>query len=542
MKKIQVYDTTLRDGAQGEGVSFSAGGKLRVAQRLDEFGMDYIEGGYAGSNEKDTRFFREIRGEHLKHAKVVAFGNTRRARTRVAADTWVRSLVQAQTPVVCVVGKTWLLHVRDVLRTTPRENLAMISDTVRFLKDAGREVFFDAEHFFDGYRKDNAYAMDAIEAAVEAGADAVVLCDSTGGCLTHEVGEIVRKVAQASSVRLGFHGHNDMGLAVANTLEAVRAGVTQVQGTVNGYGERCGNADLCSVVPSLRFRMGCRCVKDEQIARLRELSLFVDDMANARHDPRAPYVGRSAFTHKGGAHADAVRKNPRSYEHLNPRLVGNDRRILVSELSGGSNVLLKAIELGAGQKESAEGAAEILKALKDLEHKGYSFEAADASFRILIQKALKKHKSFFDLEGFRVIVEKRGRNEPCLSEATIKVRVKDEIAQTVAEGDGPVNALDGALRGALARFYPEIAQVALTDFHVSILDPEEATAATTRVLIESGDGQDTWRTIGVSPNIIEASWQALVDSVEYKLFREEEAAKRKPRRHKAAGRARRGAR
>jgi len=536
MKKITVYDTTLRDGAQAEGISFSASGKLRVAKRLDEFGVDYIEGGYAGSNEKDMRFFREIRKEHLKHAKIVAFGNTRRAKSRVTADPWAKSLVQAQTPVVCVVGKTWLLHVRDVLRTTPRENLAMIADTVRFLKDAGREVFFDAEHFFDGYREDAAYAMDALAAAVEAGADLVVLCDSNGGCLTQEVGDTVRRVAAATRTPLGFHGHNDLGLAVANTLEAVRAGVVQVQGTLNGYGERCGNADLCSVVPTLQLKMGCRCVRDNQLAGLRALSLFVDDTANVRHDQRAPYVGQSAFTHKGGTHVDAVRKNPRSYEHMKPQLVGNDRRTLVSELSGGSSVLFKAIELGMGHQESSKGAGEILKALKSLEGKGYSFESADASFRILIQKVLKKHKSFFDLEGFRVIVEKRGHDQPCLSEATIKVRVKGEIEQTVAEGDGPVNALDGALRKALVRFYPEIAQVALTDFQVSILDPEEATAATTRVLIESGDGKDTWRTIGVSENIIEASWQGLVDSVEYKLFQEEEKARKRKSRRKAAGR------
>jgi len=398
----------------------------------------------------------------------------------------------------------------------------MISDTISFLKDRGKEVFFDAEHFFDGYKDRPEFAMSTLRAAVAAGVDVVVLCDTNGGCLPHEIREITKNVVEVVPVPVGIHVHNDMGLAVANTLEAVRAGAVQVQGTVNGFGERCGNADLCSIVPALQLKLGVSCLKKGTLKELRELSLFVDDLVNIRHNTRAPYVGDSAFVHKAGPHVNAVQKNPRTFEHINPVLVGNERRTLVSELSGSSSVLLKAIELGVGREKSAKGARDVLGALKNLEARGYAFEAADASFRILIQKVLKEHKPFFDLEGFRVIVEKRGKNQPCVSEATIKVRVNGEVEQTAAEGDGPVNALDKALRKALIRFYPEIAKVFLTDFRVRILDPQEATAAKTRVLIESSDGQENWGTVGVSGNIIEASWEALVDSVEYKLFREEE--------------------
>jgi len=524
-KRIATYDTTLRDGAQAEGVSFSSAGKLALVRQLDRFGIDYIEGGYAGSNQKDMAFFRAVRKERLTHSKIVAFGSTRRARRRVQDDTYVTSLVKTGTPVVTIFGKAWRLHVRDVLRCSARENLAMISDTVGFLKDKGKEVFFDAEHFFDGYKEDPSFALSSLEAAVAAGADVVVLCDTNGGSLPDEVHRVTREVVHGTDVPVGIHVHNDAGLAVANTLEAVRAGAQHVQGTMNGFGERCGNANLCSVIPNLQMKMGVSCVKRGQLPKLRELSLFVDDLVNARHDSKAPYVGLSAFGHKGGPHVNAVQKNPRSFEHVPPETVGNERRVLISELSGGSSVLLKAIELGIGRRESTEGVREILGALKALESKGYAFEAADASFRILIQKVLKEHKPFFELEGFRVIVEKRGKEEPCLSEATVKVRVNKDIEQTVAEGDGPVNALDKALRKALMRFYPQIAKVFLTDFRVRILDPEEATAATTRVLIESSDGKESWGTVGVSENIIEASWEALVDSVEYKLFREEKVGR-----------------
>jgi 2-isopropylmalate synthase len=524
--RIFVYDTTLRDGAQALGISFSASGKISLAKRLDRFGIDYIEGGYAGSNRKDMQFFSEIMKAGLDHARMVAFGSTRRARTRIRDDKFVGSMLKAGTPVVTVVGKAWAMHVRDVLSTSEKENFAMISDTIGYLKDHGKEVFFDAEHFFDGFKDDPDFALTCLQKAVDAGVDAIVLCDTNGGCLPHEIYNITKQVVMGSKVPVGIHVHNDTGLAVANTLEAVRAGAVQVQGTVNGFGERCGNADLCSLIPALELKMGKVCVGSKNLLKLRELSLFVDDITSQRNNARAPFVGESAFSHKAGPHVNAVQKNAKTFEHIKPELVGNKRRVLLSELSGGSSVLLKAVELGLGRKESKKGVKDILNSLKDLEYKGYAFEAADASFRMLIQKVLKKHKSFFDLEGFRVIVEKRGKGEPCLAEATIKVKVKGEIEQTAAEGDGPVNALDKALRKALCRFYPEIAKVFLTDFRVRILDPEEATAAKTRVLIESSDGETSWGTVGVSGNIIEAAWEALVDSVEYKLFQEENKRKK----------------
>jgi len=521
-KRIILYDTTLRDGAQGEAISFSDSGKIRLVKRLDEFGLDYIEGGYAGSNRREMKFFAEIRRQELRHAKIVAFGATRRAGKRVKEDIYVRSLLKVETPTVTVVGKTSRLHVREVLRTTPRENRAMLADTIEYLKEQGREVFFDAEHFYDGYKEDPDFVMRNLDAAVRAGVDAIVLCDTNGGSLPHEIYKITRAAVRALPVAVGIHTHNDAGMAAANTLEAVRAGVSQVQGTMNGFGERCGNANLCTIIPSLQLKMGRACVADENLAALRDLSLFVDDLVNLPQDRKAPYVGESAFSHKGGPHVNAVRKNPVTFEHVPPEAVGNERRVLLSELSGGSSILLKALEVGATDKASPRNTKRILKALKDMESKGYAFESADASFRILIQKVLKQHRPFFELLGFRVMVEKRGRGEPCLSEATVKVRVQDQVELTVAEGDGPVNALDGALRKALCRFYPEIMQVYLTDFRVRILDPEEATAATTRVLIESSDGKESWGTVGVSENIIEASWEALVDSVEYKLFHDEE--------------------
>ncbi len=534
---VAVYDTTLRDGAQGEGISFSLAAKLRLAQRLDEMGVAFIEGGYAGSNEKDMAFFREIRRVPLKHARVAAFGSTRRARMRVQDDPLLARLLEADTRVVTVFGKAWDRHVRNVLRASLRENLAMISDTVGYLKEHGRDVIFDAEHFFDGYAARPEYAMACLEAARAAGADTLVLCDTNGGRLPWDVGAVTREVCQTLAVPIGFHGHDDAGMAAANTLEAVRAGAAHIHGTVNGYGERCGNANLCALLPALEIKMGFSCLATGQLARLRELALFTESLVNVRHNPKAPYVGNSAFSHKGGHHVNAVKKDAGSYEHVPPESVGNARRVLVSELSGSANVLLKAIEMGMGRRESATRAPDILKTLKTMENQGYAFEGADASFRMLVQKTLKKHKSFFDLEGFRVIVEKRGKNEPCLSEATLKLRVADEIEQTVAEGDGPVNALDGALRKAVTRFYPSVRNVSLTDFRVSILDPEEATAAKTRVLIESGDGETVWRTIGVSDNIIEASWQALLDSVEYKLFKEEaDNGKRRKRNNKGKAR------
>ena len=526
-RRIAIYDTTLRDGAQGEGISFSTAGKVRLAQRLDEFGVDYVEGGFAASNPKDMEFFHQIRKVRLQHAKIAAFGSTRRAHRPLGEDAGFRALLDADTPVCTIFGKSWRLHVHEVLKTTDEENLAMIADTVRGLKGAGKEVVYDAEHFFDGAKDARAYALATLQAARDAGADALVLCDTNGGSLPHEIAALTREVVERFGPCVGIHAHNDSDLAVANTLEAVRAGAGHVQGTLNGFGERTGNANLCSILPNLILKLGLEALRPDALPQLRELSLAGYEAANLRPRPTAPYVGDSAFAHKAGMHVDGVRKNPRSFEHIAPESVGNGRRILVSELSGASNVFLKAVEMGIHMDRNAPEVREILKELERLEKEGYEFEAAEASFKLLMQKVLKAHKPFFTLEGFRVIVEKRRPGEPCISEATLKIRVKDQVEFTVGEGDGPVDALNQALRKALKRAYPSIAHVALTDYRVRILDPQEATAAKTRVLVESTDGAHTWNTVGVSCNIIEASWEALVDGVEYKLFLDEAATKPK---------------
>jgi len=525
MKRIAIYDTTLRDGAQAEGVSFSSVGKIRVAKRLDELGVDYIEGGYAASNPKDMAFFKDIKKEKLKHARIAAFGSTRRANVVTAEDKGVKALLEADTEVVTIFGKSWLLHVHDVLRTTGEENIAMVGDTVRYLKEQGKEVIYDAEHFYDGYKDDAEYAMQTLKAAADAGADCLVLCETNGGCLPHEIASITTAVAEAIKTPLGIHAHNDSACGVANSIAAIQVGAIHVQGTINGFGERCGNADLCSIIPALVSKMKMPCLQEGSQAQLKDVSSFVYEMANVRPEKRSPYVGASAFAHKAGMHVDGVRKNPLSFEHIVPESVGNQRRVLVSELSGASNVFLKAVEMGMTVEKSSPEIKDILQELERQEKEGYEFEAAEASFRLMIQKVLKQHKSFFDLEGFRVIVEKRHKDEPCISEATVKVLVNGEHEFTVGEGDGPVDALNAALRQALTRFYPEIAKVLLVDYGVRILDPEEATAARTRVLIESSDGENTWGTVGVSENLIEASWEALVDSVEYKLFLDEQEGK-----------------
>lgn len=525
-KRIAVYDTTLRDGAQGEGISFSGIGKIRVARALDEFGVDYIEGGFAASNPKDMEFFHNIRREKLTHAKIAAFGSTRRAGKAVSEDAGTAALLEAQTPVCTIFGKSWRLHVKEVLHTTDEENLKMIADTVRYLKEHGKEVIYDAEHFFDGYKDNAEYAMKCLVTAKQAGADVIVPSDTNGGSLPDEVEAITREVIKVVGPHVGIHAHNDCELGVANSLAAVRAGAIHVQGTMNGYGERTGNANLTSIIPCLILKMGYTCLKENQLKRLREVSLLVDEMANVRPNRKQPFVGESAFAHKAGMHVDAVRKIARSFEHIDPALVGNQRRILISELSGTSNIFLKAVEMGMTLDRSSPEVKQILNELERMEKDGYEFEAAEGSFKLLIQKVLKRHRPFFTLEGFRVIVEKRRRDEPCLAEATVKVTVDGQTELTVGEGDGPVDALNAALRRALTRFYPSIANVVLTDYRVRILDPETATAAKTRVLIESTDGVHTWGTVGVSTNIIEASWEALVDSVEYKLFMEEHEKKR----------------
>ena len=518
--KVFLYDTTLRDGAQGEGISFSELAKVRFAHLLDDFGIDYIEGGFAGSNPRDRRFFEDIRKERLSHARITAFGSTRRVDVDAQGDPQLEGLLAAETEWVTIYGKAWLLHVKDVLRTTGDNNVQMIADTVGFLRAAGRQVFFDAEHFFDGYKDDAAYALRALGAAIREGAAGLVLCDTNGGSLPHEIFAITQAVCAAfPGVQIGIHMHNDSGLAVANTLEGVRAGARQVQGCMNGYGERTGNANMASIIPALELKMGCTCVGLGRLKKLRDVSLVTDDLANQRADPRQPYVGRSAFSHKAGAHVNAIQKNPRTFEHVEPESVGNQRHVLVSELSGAANVMMKAAELGTdfGSLDK-ERARAILDEVKRRENKGYSYESADGSFKILLQKVLNQHTPFFELEGFRVTVEKRGNEDPCLSEATVKVKVNGVTELTAGEGLGPVDALNAALRQALTRFYPEIANIALTDYRVRILDPQDATRAVTRVLIESGDGVRQWGTVGVSENIIEASWQALLDSIEYKLY------------------------
>lgn len=520
MDKVYIYDTTLRDGAQGEGISFSDTGKVRLACILDDLGVDYIEGGFAGSNPRDRKFFEDVRRENLRHSRIVAFGSTRRTNMDAKDDPQLQGLLAAETEWVTIYGKSWLLHVIGVLRTDAAGNLQMIADTVGHLKSHGRQVIFDAEHFFDGYKSDSGYALQALGAAVKEGAASVVLCDTNGGTLPHEVFEITTRVCNRfPDLEVGIHTHDDSGLAVASALEAVRAGARQVQGTINGYGERTGNANLITILPLLELKMGFNCVGRERLKNLRKVSVVANDLTNQRNDPRQPFVGKASFCHKAGAHVNAVLKNAATFEHIQPEAVGNQRHILISELAGGANIKMKAAELGVDVTTvGTEQIQAVLTAVKEKENQGYSYESADGSFKILMHKALHQHKPFFELQGFRCIVEKRGPDEPCLSEATIKLKVNGETALTAGEGDGPVDALNQALRKALVRFYPEVEAVTLSDYRVRILDPEHATSAVTRVLIESGDGERVWGTVGVSENIIEASWQALLDSVEVKLY------------------------
>lgn len=523
MNKVIVYDTTLRDGAQGEGISFSLPAKIRIARSLDEFGIDYLEGGFAASNPKDMAFFEEMKHVKLRHAKLAAFGSTRRAGLAAADDPGLAAILQTGAPVATIFGKSWLLHVEKVLKTTPAENLAMIADSVRYLKAHGKEVVYDAEHFFDGYRDDPAYALRTLQAAADAGADALVPCDTNGGRLTSEVAAIMAAVrARFPQAVLGIHVHNDSELAVANSLAAIEAGATMVQGTMNGYGERTGNANLCSIIPALVLKMGKAPACGPHLAELRRLSTLLDEIADQRPAKSRPYVGESAFAHKAGMHVDAVGKVSQSFEHIDPAAVGNERRILMSELSGASNVRMKTGEMGLVFQKDSPAVKDILRKLENLERNGYAFESADASFKLLVQKVLKQHVPFFELQGFSVVVEKTDAASKATTVATIKVSVNGQVELTAGEGDGPVDALNSALRKVLRPFYPAIDSVVLEDYHVRILNPETATRATTRVLIDSSDGHERWGTVGVSENIIEASWEALVDSVEYKLFLDEQ--------------------
>lgn len=519
MRLIKIYDTTLRDGTQAEDISFSVEDKIRIAERLDDFGIHYIEGGWPGSNPKDAEFFRKIKKVPLKNAKMVAFGSTRRPGIKANKDTNLKAILNAGTGAVTIFGKTWDLHVRDALKVSLKENLDLISDSVSYLRGKVREVFYDAEHFFDGYRANPEYALKTLKVAEEAGADCLVLCDTNGGMMSSEVGMIFREVRSHVKTPLGIHAHNDSETAVANTIVAVENGAVQVQGTINGYGERCGNANLCSIIPNIRLKLGLGCIPEESLKKLRELSRFVDEIANLRHFKRQPYVGDSAFAHKGGIHVSAVLKNPLTYEHIRPESIGNYQRVLVSELSGKSNVIRKAKEFKINITKDSPHLQEIVNTLKDLENQGFQFEGAEGSFELLMRRALGTHKKFFDLAGFRVIVEKRKEKEEPISEATIMVKVGGKVEHTAATGNGPVNALDNALRKALDRFYPELKDVKLIDYKVRVLAPGKGTSAKVRVLIESGDNRKKWGTVGVSENIIDASWQALVDSIEYKLLR-----------------------
>ena len=518
MKKfVEIYDTTLRDGTQGEGVSFSVADKLRVAEKLDDFGVHYVEGGWPGSNPKDIEFFKQAAKRKWKNTQIAAFGSTRRKKIAAKDDPQVNLLVAAQTPVVTLFGKTWLLHVKEVLRTTPKENLAMIADTIRFLKKKGKKVIYDAEHALDGYKDDPEYAMATWLAAEEAGADFVVLCDTNGGSLPSEVAAITAAAREKLSCNVGIHTHNDIGLGVANALVAVDAGATQVQGTINGYGERTGNCNLISVIPNISLKMGKRSIPAAQIRKLRDLSRFVDEVANLMPDRRQPWVGATAFAHKGGMHVNAVQKVAQSFEHTTPDAVGNKRRILVSDLAGRSNIVMKAQEMGIRVNNDTPQLKAILAKVKEQEHLGYDYEGAEGSLALLIRKALGRVEPAFQLESFHVSMHGDGVEHVC--EATVKVRVGDKTAHTVADGDGPVNALDQALRNALRGFYPVLKQVKLTDYKVRILNGGTGTAAKTRVLIESTDGKERWYTVGVDENIIKASLQALMDSIEFRLLK-----------------------
>ena len=523
--QIEIYDTTLRDGAQAEDVSFSAEDKVRVARKLDELGAHFIEGGWPGANPRDIDFFRMIKTVPLKQAKVVAFGSTRRAGNTVHNDPVLKSLLAADTRYVTLFGKSWNLHVTDALGISLRKNLELIEDSLAFLKSKGRRVFYDAEHFFDGYRADPDYALQTLLKAQAAGAERIILCDTNGGTMPWDVKRIVAAVAREVRAPLGIHAHNDAEMAVANSLIAIQEGVLQVQGTINGIGERCGNANLSSIIPNLNIKMKLPSVTPDQLRNLREVSHFVAEIANLVPNKHQPYVGDSAFAHKGGVHIDAVRKNPMTYEHVRPESVGNRQRMLISDYAGKSSLAAKAEEFHITLRRKDPKAQELLATLKDLENQGYQFEGAEGSFELLMRRMLGKHKPSFELMGFRVIVEKRRADEESISEATVMVKVGSTVEHTVAVGRGPVNALDHALRKALEKFYPQLREVKLLDYKVRVLAADKGTASRVRVLIESGDHKEKWGTVGVSENIMEASWQALADSIEYKMVKDRRSSK-----------------
>ncbi len=524
MRKVFIYDTTLRDGAQTEGISYSVNDKMLIAKKLDELGVDFLEGGWPGSNPKDLEFFKAIKKMRFKHTKVVAFGSTRRKDIPASKDPILKAIVNSGVRYVTIFGKSWDLHVKDVLKTSLDENLRMITDTIKFIRSKKIKAFYDAEHFFDGYKHNPEYALKTLIAAQDAGAECIILCDTNGGTITSEVTEIITQIKGQIKVELGIHVHNDNGMAVANSIAAVEAGCSQVQGTINGYGERCGNADLCAVIACLELKLKMKAVGRASLKELTEVSRYVSEVSNMKQQDNQPFVGTSAFAHKAGVHINAMLKNPLSYEQVLPESIGNKRRFLASELAGKTSILFKAKQLSFDLSKNDKSTKKLHKQIQELEYEGYQFEAAEASFELLIKKALKKYKKFFELDGFRVIVEKRQDNT-LISEATVKIKVGKVRVHTACEGDGPVNALDGALRKALRDFYPELSGMHLSDFKVRVLDSKAGTAAKVRVFIESQDEKNSWWTVGVSENIIEASWQALVDSIEYKLLKEKETKK-----------------
>jgi 2-isopropylmalate synthase len=514
--KVELFDTTLRDGAQAPGLSYSVGDRLRILHKLDGLGVPYIEGGWPGANPRDTEFFRLATKEKLSHARLVAFGMTRRAGEKAEESSTLRALLDAGTETVCFVGKSWDLHVTDVLRTDLDEGVAMVGDTVRFLRSQGRQVFFDAEHFFDGYRSNPGYALRVLAAAEEAGAERLILCDTNGGSLPAEVARVVAEVGDRTGVPLGIHAHNDAGCAVASSLAAVQAGALQVQGVVNGYGERTGNADLIPIIGDLTLKLGVECLPEGAVQRLTEVAHFVAEVANVPPDPRQPYAGRFAFTHKAGLHSSGISRLTEAYEHIAPETVGNHRGVVASDLGGAATLRMKATEFGLELHDAAIPG--LLSELKDREARGYTFEVADASLELLMRRHDGWKQPFFEIESFRVHVERRPGDEETLAEATVKVRTNDSRHIESAEGQGPVGALDNALRKALANEYPELAHITLEDYRVRVLDETVGTGATVRVLIDTSNGQREWTTVGVSENIIEASWEALTDSLLYGLL------------------------
>ena len=519
MVKIELYDTTLRDGAQSEGISFSVADKLKICDKLGDLGVHFIEGGWPGANPKDMEFFRKVKSRKFGNSEIVAFGSTCRANTKARRDTGLSGLISAGTKYITIFGKSWDLHVRDVFKVDLEENLRMITDSVSYLKSSAKRVFYDAEHFFDGYKSSRDYALKTLKAAAGAGAMRIILCDTNGGTITSQIFEIVEEVRSVINTPIGIHAHNDCEMAVANSIAAVQAGAIQVHGTINGYGERCGNANIISIIAGLRLKLGINCVSDIALKELTEIARFVAEISNMKLQDNQPFVGNSAFAHKAGVHVNAILKNPKTYEHADPSSVGNRRRLLISELSGKSTILKKVEEMNLGLGKDIKKSKKILKILQDLESKGYHFEAAEASLDLLIRRVMKTFKDFFELEDFRVIIEKK-KGGKMSSEATIKLKVGKETEHTASLGDGPVNALDSALRKALKEFYPKLAEMHLTDYKVRVLDEKEGTAARVRVLIQSQDKTDSWWTIGVSENVVEASWLALVDSVEYKLLKD----------------------